>query len=106
MLEQTNSIDVMSLTKLLYAGEATVRRDLCKLESEGLLLRSHGKAISMALYADKSVPYDQRKMTGFIAKRMISEAAVKAHVRAGSVVMLDASKEKRICKRKHPIDHR
>lgn len=91
LLEETNSVDVATLTKKLYASEATVRRDLCKLEEEGFLVRSHGKAISMTLYADKGVPYYQRKGIGFIAKKRVSEAAVKAQVKEGAVVMLDAS---------------
>lgn len=91
LLNETNSVEVSTLTKMLYSSEATIRRDLIKLEEEGFLIRSHGKAISMTLYADKGVPYRERKDIGFISKKRISEAAVKSQVKEGAVVILDAS---------------
>ena len=91
LLRTTGSLEVSSLTKLLYASAATVRRDLAKLEEEGFIIRSHGKAVSINLYADKCVPYGQREGVDSLSKREIAEAAVKAHVHDGSVIMLDAS---------------
>ena len=91
MLEQTGSVRIDVLTKALYASDATVRRDLSRLEAEGLIIRAHGKAVSINLYADKCVPYGQRETVGAEAKRLIAEAAVREQVKEGSVVMLDAS---------------
>ena len=91
LLAETNAADVSTLAKLLYASDATVRRDLAKLEEEGFIIRSHGKAISMNLYADKCIPYGQREAIGSTSKKKIAEAAVGAHVKEGSVIMLDAS---------------
>ncbi len=91
LLRETGSLDVSKLTKLLYASAATVRRDLAKLEEEGFIIRSHGKAVSINLYADKCVPYGQREGVGSLSKRKIAEAAVKAHAHDGAVIMLDAS---------------
>lgn len=91
LLKEEGSIEVSMLSKNLYASAATVRRDLSKLEEEGYIIRSHGKAISINLYADKLVPYGQREMIGSIEKRRIAEAAVKDHVKEGNVIILDAS---------------
>ena len=68
LLEPKSSIEVSALPKLLYASEATVRRDLAKLEEEGLIIRSHGKALSVNFYADKCIPFDERESVGFAAK--------------------------------------
>lgn len=91
LLRETGSLEVSALTKLLYASAATVRRDLAKLEEEGFIIRSHGKAVSINLYADKCVPYGQREGVGGGLKRRIAEAAVKDHAHDGAVIMLDAS---------------
>ena len=91
LLRETGSLEVSELTKLLYASAATVRRDLARLEEEGFIIRSHGKAVSINLYADKCVPYGQREGVGSLSKRRIAEAAVRAHAHDGAVIMLDAS---------------
>lgn len=91
LLDESGSIKVESLTKFLYASSATVRRDLARLEEEGLIIRSHGKAMRVNLYADKCIPYGQRKMVGSLAKKKLAEAAVRDHAREGYVIMLDAS---------------
>lgn len=91
LLEQTGSVKVDALTKILYASSATVRRDLSRLEEEGLIIRSHGRAVRINLYADKCIPYGQREGVGSAAKKTVAEAAVRDLVKEGQVVMLDAS---------------
>lgn len=44
ILQKYKHVDVSSLTSILQASEATVRRDLDKLEKDGLLRRTHGGA--------------------------------------------------------------
>ena len=91
MFDETNSVKIETLSKMLYASAATVRRDLKKLEEEGFIIRSHGKAIRVNLSADGCIPYGTREGIGSLAKRRIAEAAVSDLVREGMVVMLDAS---------------
>ena len=91
LLEPTGSVSVDTLTKILYASSATIRRDLARLEEEGLIIRSYGRAMRVNLYADKCVPYGERGAVGSPEKRKIAEAAVRANVKEGSVIMLDAS---------------
>lgn len=45
ILEEYKQVEVSSLTSILSASEATIRRDLEKLERAGLLHRTHGGAI-------------------------------------------------------------
>lgn len=45
LLREYNEVDVNSLTKVLSVSEATIRRDLEKMEKVGVLHRTHGGAI-------------------------------------------------------------
>ena len=91
LFEQSSSVSVDSLTKILYASPATVRRDLARLEEEGLIIRSHGKAVRINQSADGCVPYAQRVAIGSPEKKRIAESAVTEIVKDGAVIMLDAS---------------
>lgn len=91
ILKQKNTVDVKTLTGLLYASEATIRRDLKKLEEKGLLVRTHGKAVSVSVYADKNTSFIARENFASPIKDKIAQCAVNACVQDGNVVMLDAS---------------
>ena len=90
-LQNNPSVSVKKLTKLLFASEATVRRDLKKLETKGLIIRTHGKAISASSYADKSVGFDIREISANPIKKRIAEVAVRDCISDGNVIILDAS---------------
>ncbi len=90
-LKENSSVSVKRLTKLLFASEATVRRDLQKLEMKGHIIRTHGKAVRANSYADKKVDFDVREGEANPIKKKIAEAAVKDCAPDGSVVILDAS---------------
>jgi DeoR/GlpR family transcriptional regulator of sugar metabolism len=79
------------LTNTLYASEATIRRDLVKLESKGLIIRAHGKAIRADIYADKNQGFNMRENTASPVKKRLAECAVSLCVNDGNVVFLDAS---------------
>lgn len=91
ILQTTPSVQVNSLTKMLYASEATVRRDLKKLEEKGLIVRTRGKAVNVNVYADKTVAFHNRESLASPVKKRIAEAAIASCVSDGDVVMLDAS---------------
>ncbi len=69
-------IEVAELTKILNVSEATVRRDLEKLEADGFLLRTHGGAV-LASYKesqDMTLPDDispEKKMVAVFAKNLV-----------------------------------
>ena len=91
ILQKTPTVDVKSLTKTLYVSEATLRRDLKKLEEKGLIVRSHGKIVNTSIYADKNEGFDIRLETASLTKKRIGNAVVKELVCDGDVVFLDAS---------------
>ena len=84
------SLEVRTLTGKVYASEATVRRDLKKLEERGLILRTHGKALS-ARRVDNNSPLDVRLQLAQETKKRLARAAVLECVHHADVVMLDAS---------------
>ena len=46
MLSSRRTVDASELKDLLGVTAATIRRDLATLEQEGVLIRSHGGAVS------------------------------------------------------------
>ena len=52
ILRKKYSVKVKELADMLYASEATIRRDIIILEKQQLVLRSHGKVIENKLSAD------------------------------------------------------
>jgi len=91
LLKDTPSVDVKTLTQVLYASEATVRRDLKKLEQKGLIIRTHGRAARINVYADQTVGFDLREQLSVPVKKGLAKLAVDLFVSDGNVVMLDAS---------------
>lgn len=91
LLEENSSIEVSALTELLYASPATIRRDLSALEEKGLVLRSHGKAVSTRQYSGGNTAFNARMLLARMAKNRMAQAAVEALVQPGNVVLLDAS---------------
>lgn len=69
--------------------EETIRRDLEKLESDGMLRRTHGGAVR--LDADRrEFPAGERALQHAAQKRAIARAAAR-HLSAGQTVYFDAS---------------
>ena len=61
LLEENHSVKVSDLSRTLFIGEATIRRDLSKLEQGGYLRRIHGGAVSLD-QVDREIPADIRKV--------------------------------------------
>lgn len=76
------------LSQLTGASAATVRRDLIKLEEEGVVVRTYGGA-ALADEGVMETAFQARESQHLHAKRAIAEAAYK-HLRPGSTVFLDA----------------
>ena len=91
IVKTKQSVDIKTLMKLFYASEATIRRDLSLLEKQGLILRSHGKAVNIQSQVDIAVAFSQRKNIEREAKYKIAKQAIKTCMRDNFVVMLDAS---------------
>ena len=90
-INEMQSVDIKTLMHLFYASEATIRRDLRTLEEEGLIIRSHGRALSVATQADATISFANRKQTAKAQKTLIAQSAIRDCVKEGYVIMLDAS---------------
>jgi DeoR/GlpR family transcriptional regulator of sugar metabolism len=86
MLHQHGRVEVLELARLLQVSEHTVRRDLLALQSQGVLQRTHGGAVTLntsrlGLAARADVLPD--------AKASVGRAAA-ALVEPGQTIVLDA----------------
>nr|WP_274637487.1 DeoR/GlpR family DNA-binding transcription regulator [Microbacterium bovistercoris] len=86
MLERDNIIRLAEAATSLEVSAMTIRRDLADLESEGLLRRVRGGAISVI----GPRPYRERQSVNSRAKDVIAEKALALVPRFGSVAF-DAS---------------
>ena len=83
------SVTVKDLAQRLYSSEPSIRRDLCSLEKQGLLKRTHGGAVlNENLQSD--MPLAVRKRTNVIGKQKIAEL-VADRITDNMSVMLDSS---------------
>jgi DeoR/GlpR family transcriptional regulator of sugar metabolism len=89
LLEERNSVLVPELSKIFNITEETVRRDLEKLELEGLLKRTYGGAVindSM----NSELPLTIREVTNIEGKLAIG-IKVSEYIKDGHTIMLDSS---------------
>lgn len=88
-LKEHKSATVAELARVLYISEASVRRDIAALESEGLVKRKYGGAV-LAEYENSVVPLALRDPVNAAEKERIARRAASL-VEDGMTVMLDAS---------------
>jgi DeoR/GlpR family transcriptional regulator of sugar metabolism len=89
LLEDLGSVRVSDMGKRFGVTEETIRRDLERLENEGLLLRTHGGAVLMRKEGPE-LPILQRELVKPEEKRLIGENAATM-VNDGEVIAMDAS---------------
>ena len=88
-LRKDGGVRVTSLAADFNVTEATIRRDLEKLEQDGELSRIHGGAVPSPVET-RELPFDVRQTTNLAEKRAIAEHALR-HVSEGDVLAVDAS---------------
>lgn len=88
-LKQDNKVYVNSLSKILAVTEETIRRDLEKLETEGLLYRSHGGAVLKAPICE-DLAFTKRCTENYFLKKSIAEKA-RFLINDGDTIMVDSS---------------
>jgi len=78
ILFREKRVDVFELSELFSVTEATIRRDLDKLEQEGFLIKTYGGAVLNEDFVQKPLIYDhegssteEKRMIGKIASQMI-----------------------------------
>ena len=89
LLEDYHSVKVSDLSRTLFIGEATIRRDLSKLEQGGYLRRIHGGAVSLD-QVDREIPADIRKVENAEKKVIIADLAA-ALIQSGNTISVDSS---------------
>lgn len=80
---------VSELSKAYDVTEETIRRDLEKLEKEGLAQKTYGGAVRSESF-NVDLPYTVRKQANVSGKRYIAER-IGALINDGDYIMLDAS---------------
>ena len=88
-LQIEKRVVVSELSALYDVSEETIRRDLEKLESEGLAVKSYGGAV-LNENANVEVPFNVRKNKNVVGKQKIAELIAKM-VQEGEHIFLDAS---------------
>ena len=88
-LQIEKRVVVSELSALYDVSEETIRRDLEKLESEGLAVKSYGGAV-LNENANVEVPFNVRKNKNVVGKQKIAELVAKM-VQEGEHIFLDAS---------------
>jgi len=88
MVEERQAVRVSSLSEDLGVSGMTIRRDLERLETEGVLVRTHGGAILKRRLVEESL-YVERATTHTEEKRRIAESAA-ALIRPGETVFLSS----------------
>lgn len=81
------AVSVEELSKKTYASPSTIRRDLEKLEQQGLLRRHHGGAESVLSLRPPQIIRRQRNQS----EKNATASKAAALVEAGSTIFIDAS---------------
>jgi len=96
LVRQRQAISVSELKETFGASEATIRRDLTKLEKQGVLKRTYGGAVSLHLPPREVLFHERAKLQAaekqaiaLAEKQAIALAAAKL-VTDGETIVLDA----------------
>jgi len=87
-IKQNGAVRVSNLSKLFGVSQNTIRRDLQKLEEEGLVKRTHGGAILENFYGI-DLPFIAREDTYQEEKQRIGKRAAEI-IQDGESIILDA----------------
>jgi DeoR/GlpR family transcriptional regulator of sugar metabolism len=88
-LQQEGKVLVNDLSKLYQVTEETIRRDLEKLEVEGIVRKTYGGAVLVETL-NVDLPYYVRKQTNVQSKENIASKIAEL-IQDGDHIMLDAS---------------
>lgn len=89
IIQEDNFVTIKKLAKIMYASEATIRRDLKALEQMNIVKRTYG-GVTLVDYLNKSIPLHLREKTNKNAKITIAKNAARL-IKDGNVIILDGS---------------
>jgi DeoR/GlpR family transcriptional regulator of sugar metabolism len=87
ILESQRSVSAASLKDMLEVTAATIRRDLAVLEKEGVLVRSHGGAVSRMSSTSFQPSYEALQRAGRSEKMAIAATARKLLMDGDTIFM-------------------
>lgn len=87
-LKGHNLVTVEQLVAVIDASPATIRRDLIKLDEQGVINRSHG-GVTLNRFIPTQPTTNEKQLRHLNEKRVIAEHAV-SFIKAGNSVVLDA----------------
>jgi DeoR family transcriptional regulator, fructose operon transcriptional repressor len=90
ILEAQRTVSALELTRTLGVTAATIRRDLAALEEQGLLVRSHGGAVSRTSSTNFQPSYEALLRSNRAEKQAIAHAAEKL-ILDGETLFLEGS---------------
>lgn len=88
-LQSEKRVVVSELSQIYQVSEETIRRDLEKLENDGLVIKSYGGAV-LNEHSIFDMPFNIRKNQKIMEKQAIAGIAAGL-IRDGEAIMLDAS---------------
>jgi len=88
IIRQNGSVSVETLARELGVSVMTIRRDLAKLDQEGLIERCYGGAVLRREHT-RETSYQEKKNLHAEEKKRIAQKAIE-FVRDGDIVFLDA----------------
>ena len=88
-LQAERRVVVSELSVLFDVSEETIRRDLEKLETEGLVIKSYGGAV-LNENSNLDLPFNVRKNRNVLGKQKIAELVADI-IRDGDHIFLDSS---------------
>lgn len=93
ILEHDGKIDVNTLAERFHTSKETIRRDLKNLESQGVLKRTHGGAVSNRIQDGSPIqeyPLAIRKIQNHKEKQALCQQAV-SYIKNGDIIFVDNS---------------
>ncbi|MBD7910744.1 MULTISPECIES: DeoR/GlpR family DNA-binding transcription regulator [Clostridium] len=90
IVKRDKKLYVSKLSAKFDVTEETIRRDLEKLETEGLVTRTYGGAILNSQHTNEEIPFMKRSSTNLEFKEAIALKAVNL-IEQGSTIVADSS---------------
>jgi len=87
-LKSHNLVTVEQLVEAITASPATIRRDLIKLDEQGVISRTHG-GVTLNRFIPSQPTTNEKQQRNLLEKQAIAEIAAQS-VHAGDAVILDA----------------
>lgn len=89
LLKEKGFMSVANLSKMLFASQSSIRRDLTNLEKKGIVRRSYGGA-ELIVSKSNILPFTTRAYDSVAEKQIIAKKAAGL-VKDGDVIFLDQS---------------